>query len=160
MAYRASRNDTWINNYSPFVSAWSSDPDADTLTEAEVHFTAESCLLLTLCGLPFGWSMQCSRPWILCSAFVSFQGCYSFSPCATAIAAAKPPPSAASHCVLDSIRPSPCAPASVAPGQQPPHAPSPPPPAPSSRLSWTAGSACPDQVGAIASDTLGGPFLV
>ncbi|KAL3138951.1 hypothetical protein ABBQ32_005763 [Trebouxia sp. C0010 RCD-2024] len=37
VAKRASMNNTWVNNYSPFVSEYgSSDPTADTLTKAEV----------------------------------------------------------------------------------------------------------------------------
>lgn len=42
VAYRAGMSNTWVNNYTPFVSAWSSDPTADTLTKAEV-----SCLMHT-----------------------------------------------------------------------------------------------------------------
>lgn len=39
MAYREEMDGTWINNYSPFVSGFSTEVDATTLTSTEVMHT-------------------------------------------------------------------------------------------------------------------------
>lgn len=43
VAYREEMTGTWINNYSPFVSGFSTDADATTLTSTEVSRNPPSC---------------------------------------------------------------------------------------------------------------------